>query len=485
MDKLDARWVAYRSIAYLSGRGVVWGAGENSPLPREAKDPKKYAITIDDRKLQNVECVDNEFTLIADYQSDFVFVGWHIMEVQNPHTVLEGLTRKLKDNGHIILHCGKEADYLGYLGKLASWQTKINITNEHQKLIVLKKLPSGMNGVKAIKQPPAKRVCIVRYGAIGDTVMLTPLVKKLSNDGYKVTLNITPYCKEVFKYNPYVDNIVIQERDAIPNAELGEYWSVWAREYDLYINLSESLEGSLLKVEWKKDFYQPQTTRATSINYYRHMLKLGGYEEEDVCGELFVQPEEEVEARTILKKVGVNPDTHKVVLWALNGSSGHKIVPLAQAILDEWLIKHPRVRVVLMGDQRAKELEFQMPQVVSLVGKVSTRQMLVLTKIANVVFGPESALVNAAACWPSCGKVVILSHSAPQNLTATWQNTWTIQPKAQCYPCYQLHHSFDSCPLVQIMDPDTSTLIADVPVCTVSYTVKDVVNLLDSALMAS
>jgi len=484
---MDARWVSYRCIAYLSGRGIVWGAGEGSPLPREAKDPKKYAITIDDRKLNNVECIDNEYSLLANDASDFVFVGWRIMEVPNTHVVLAGLVQKLKVGGHIVIHCGKDADFTKFLGSIGAWRTKINEVNNDQRVLVLKLLPyTKIWGVKSLQRPTTKRACVVRYGAIGDAVMLTPVIKKLHEDGYEVTLNITPYCKDVFLHNPYVSNIIIQERDAIPNQELGEYWALWAREYDRYINLSESIEGSLLKVEWKTDFYTPKSQRATTTNYYQQMLTLSGYAEEpNVCGELFVQPEEEAEARIILAKVGVDLSIHKVVLWALNGSSGHKIVPLAQQILTEWLPSHPGVRVVLMGDQRAKELEFQMPKVVSLVGKISVRQMLVLTKLASVVFGPESALVNAASCWKNCGKVVVLSHSAPENLTSTWSNVYTIQPHTACYPCYQLHHSYDSCPLVQILDPDTDAHIADVPCCTVGYTAKEVAGLLDRALIAS
>jgi hypothetical protein len=43
-------------------------------------------------------------------------------------------------------------------------------------------------------------------------------------------------------------------------------------------------------------------------------------------------------------------------------------------------------------------------------------------------------------------KVVLLSHSSPENLTKHWTNTMSVQPEAiSCYPCHRLHVGFEFC----------------------------------------
>jgi hypothetical protein len=59
----------------------------------------------------------------------------------------------------------------------------------------------------------------------------------------------------VLENNPYVSNLLPQQRDIVPNPELGNYWAEWAGDYERYINLSESIEGSLLKIETRQDYY--------------------------------------------------------------------------------------------------------------------------------------------------------------------------------------------------------------------------------------
>ena len=485
---IDTRWVSYYSIAYLSGKGVVWGVGNTSPLPQLAKDVGQYGIVVDDRKLQSSVIVDSDYSILSDKGCDFVFVGYHIADIQNPESVLKALLPKLRDNGHMVLHVPAQARewVREWLSRNGAWVVKGDLTlNDHTCLIV-KRLLSGKFGLRERAVSQRKRVCISRFGAIGDAIMITPLLRELWEDGYEVTLNITPYAAAVFENNPYVTNVIVQQRDAIPNPDLGAYWDFWAKHYDRYINLSESIEASLLKVEWRPDFYTPRLQRDTNVNYYQHTLELGGYTgvKEELWGELFITTHEEEEARNALKKLGVDPAIHTIVLLGLSGTSNHKIIPLAPMIMGEWLPSTKNVRVVLMGDASAQPHTFEMEKVVSLVGRLSVRGMLALTKIANIVIGPESALVNAAACWPSCKKVVFLSHSRPENLTATWKRVWNVTPNSACYPCHQIHHSKESCPLVQIVDPTTDEVIGDVPVCTVAYEVKEVVNLLDTVLAA-
>jgi ADP-heptose:LPS heptosyltransferase len=480
---VDGRWVAYECAAYLRGRGLVYGCGPNTPLPQEAKDRGIYSILVDPRRHNDVDAIDDRVDVFAERSFDWVFVGWEVKDF----TQIKELSKKLKVGGHLIIHTPYPIDYLQHLqGK---WKVKPTQVRHEQGLVVAKLIkPNGTHTEEHPLPPTRPQACIARYGAVGDAIVLTPLIRKLYEDGYDVTMNITPYCEAVFKNNPFVKNIVYQERNVIPNPDLGLYWDYWRPRYDKYINLSESIEGSLLQVEWRGKFYSSQHDRrqiAGDVNYYDKTLLLGGYPfENGKVGELYVSPEETQEARRFLLSQGVDPWKEVMILWGLHGSSFHKTYPLTELAVEEFLARHPEVpiKVVLVGQDNIKDAQFDHPQVVKLVGKTSIRQMLTLVQMAKIVVGPESALANAAACYPHIQKIVFMSHSTPHNLTLYWENCQSLIPQCKCHPCFQLHHSMDSCPLVNCTDPDTKEIISTIPVCTVTIPVQEVVNALDKAL---
>ena len=142
---------------------------------------------------------------------------------------------------------------------------------------------------KVVDTPVAKRVCISRLGAIGDMIQITPLLRSLKQDAWHVTVNCSPYSASVLKGNPNVDNIIIQERNIIPNQELGPYWDYWAKRYNKYINLSETIEGPLLKVQGRRDYYTSKRWRDTvcNTNYFQRVCEKGGYYQASLIPELF------------------------------------------------------------------------------------------------------------------------------------------------------------------------------------------------------
>lgn len=81
-------------------------------------------------------------------------------------------------------------------------------------------------------------------------------------------------------------------------------------------------------------------------------------------------------------------------------------------------------------------MEFDHPQVIKLAGRTSLRETMALIGRADVVVGPESAIVNIASCFPGVKKVVFLSHSSKKNLTEGWANTIALEPSVPCYPCH-------------------------------------------------
>ena len=454
---INAAWTKYRSAAYLSGRGISFGCPE--PIyPQQAVDGGKYSINVDILRTPSVDICDIDYSILAPHSLDHAFIAPRFVEVPDQSKFLDTITSKLKTSSHIVIHVIQPPEYIetlrGLLKEVGLWKEKDVYFRAGQILGIWKLLGHKQRGLEVASPKPSKRACIARYGAVGDMIMISPLIRKLHEDGYHVTCNITPYCAEVLKHNPYVDNIVLQERDVIPNGELGQYWAEWAQEYDKYINLSESIEGKLLKVEGRRDFYTTKAWRNEQfghINYYDQTMRLGGYP--DVLGtkgELYFSRSEEKDA-TYVK--GRFKDKF-LILWALKGSSYHKQYPLLEPILRQWLSTHGDAHVLLTGSPSDKHMEFQHPQVTGMCGNATLREVFALTKVVDLVAGPETAVTNAAGCF-STPKLLLLSHSTAENLSKYWENCTVLEPEnVPCYPCNQLHYNLESCPQIEILGSD-------------------------------
>ncbi len=471
------RWVLYRSACYLLGKGVHYGSApgrithaRDANGRRPALDSGKYVFTVDPRKGGDADVVDDSLAFLAPRSMDWVLLDGR--SVADPHlTKLFRQTVKVLGNGgHLMVvretsQDMQEAD----LARAGSWIKKDSQTRDGFTFHLYKYVAGGKKGVTEVAPLPGKRACIVRYGALGDQVTITPLIRLLAEDGYAVTVSTQVNASGVIEHNPFVSNILRQERDIVPNPELGEYWAEWKGCYDRYINLSESVEGSLLRVEGRMDFYTPAAWRrahAEGVNYYDRTMEVAGYPQAvGLRPELYFTDKEERKVAKFLEPV----KDRFVVDWVLRGSSHHKMYPLVQPLLKHWLEARPDTVACLSGGSDAAGLAFDHPQVVNLVGKWPVRQSMLLTKYANLVVGPETGLMNAAGCWDQ-PKILLLSHSAADNISKHWANCTNVTPDpelAPCHPCYQMHYTKESCPLAELADEKTDQTVIVAPKCTI------------------
>jgi len=134
------------------------------------------------------------------------------------------------------------------------------------------------------------------------------------------------------------------------------------------------------------------------------------------------------------------------ILWSLSGSSFHKLYPWAPYVAGE-LNKNFRkeICIVTVGDHLCRILEWQNDSTVNRSGHWTIRQSMLMTKYADLVIGPETGILNAAACYDT-PKIVFLSHSSQENLTKYWKKCTSLHSdKAKCYPCHRLMYT-DCCP---------------------------------------
>ena len=103
--------------------------------------------------------------------------------------------------------------------------------------------PADFGGVRE-----EKTVCVIRYGAFGDMLQVSSILPLLKEQGYRVCVNVSPIGEDILKSNPHVDELLVQRTKMIPECDLTEYWENLSPLFDKVIQLSESIEASLLVV---------------------------------------------------------------------------------------------------------------------------------------------------------------------------------------------------------------------------------------------
>lgn len=337
--------------------------------------------------------------------------------------------------------------------------------DEYSFLQVYRKLSSSSVPLRPVSTPNGKRALVVRYGAIGDFIQTVPVLKKLKEEGYHVTLNCTEVAKEVLKFCPYVDEFAVQLKDYVPNqgivsGPLFEYWEELKTKYDKFVNLTGAAEETLLvpdsrlmvmmdqigkkhpELDEQNKFYNAIRAVREQVgdgNYYDNHLKKAGYSDTGMNGELFFSDQEELMAQGFRDKYA----GRFIVMWSLSGSSYHKRYPYFQEVAQELVVKNPDVLLVSVGDPDCALLErSESNRYLPRAGRWLLRTTLVMTKYVDLVIGPETGVLNAAGCFDT-PKITMLSHSNHENLCKYWKNDFCIAPdpaEVFCHPCHVLHY---------------------------------------------
>jgi ADP-heptose:LPS heptosyltransferase len=287
-------------------------------------------------------------------------------------------------------------------------------------------------------QKPVKTVAVIRYGALGDALIASSIFPGLKEEGYHVTVYTVPLGYEALKHDPHVDRFVVQDVDAIPNQQLGEFWNYIKPKYSRFINLCESLERNLLLMSDNMSFHWPHEMRHKHFNknYVEFVHDIAGVQMPSRI-KFYSTEEERNWARAEKHRIG-----GKVILWVLSGSAVHKVSPHQDSVIDAVLRTHSDARFVLVGDKNCKTLEMgweKTPQVHLRSGKWTIRETLAFAQACDLVVGPETGVLNGVAL-ESVEKVVMLSHSSKENLTRDWVNTVSLTPSdTPCFPCHRLH----------------------------------------------
>ncbi len=410
---------------------------------------------------------------LASSSADAIFSSHMLEHVVDYRSALREWWRIIKPGGHLCLylphkdlypnigtdganpdhkHDFMPEDIVAAMAEIGGWNLLVNEKRdggrEYSFFQVFKKYADRNLHRRSCDEPkPAKTCAIVRYGAWGDVIQMSSILPALKEEGYHVTLYTVPRAWEAVKHEPLIDAVILQDTEQVPNGWLGPYFKHLATKYDKFVNLCESVEGSLLAMpdraafEWSKEVRHSMMNK----NYVEFAHALSRVKFDKVLMRFVATDEEKKWAVAEKARYGAAP----LIMWVLAGSSMHKTWPGIDAVLARTMLTKPQAKVITVGDERCKKMIEapweKEPRILRRSGDWTIRQTMAMAQVCDVVIGPETGVMSAVAMEPM-PKIILLSHSSEENLTKGWVNTHSIFSRdTPCYPCHRMIYNWDHC----------------------------------------
>lgn len=474
--------VAFDVVEYLRGRVLDLGCG-----PRKVF-PGKHIVGVDsdkDRQLFGISSVADEFCdcakldIFADGSADCIFSSHLLEHLDDPKAALRRWWEVLKVGGTLVLYLPHRDHYpnIGMPGsnpdhkhdflpedvtlmmKDVAWRSGQGWTQERNEtrtdgdeysfLQVYRKRATA--GTAEYEDKPRPRgVGVVRLGAFGDALWITTVLPQLREKYGHVTLYTQPEGEQSLLHDPNVDRMVVQEKGIFGNDDKTAliqwaYWLHLEKKHDHFINLVGSVERQILPHQADPNFYLPadQRRRLFNRNYYEAVAEWAGVKFDAAKVQVKFTPSEDEllwafdeRAKFAGPVVVINP----------SGSSMPKWWPYTQRAME--LFDAAGVHTVVLGDLRGAQIKDT--KLGRVIGKDwPIRKAYAFAARADVVIGTESAIINSVAHEAPL-KIVLLSHSTPNNLTRDWDRTIAVEPEGlHCYPCHRIHQDMSFCTMNQ------------------------------------
>ena len=339
-----------------------------------------------------------------------------------------------------------------------------------------------------------KRAFVIRLGAIGDIVLVTPVLAALKREGYHVTLLCKPHAPWLLKHAGLVDVYVFADRafeDEITRRIAGDEGArvataqVYAHElaagYDRVVDLVGIVEGKLMVKVWefseefakKSEEIEKHAGHGVAfvppdVNHVDALLDAAGFESAAMPVEYKrpvwrVSHDERHWARKKLRRWGVT-DHDFLVVYQLTGSGIAKTWPFAEQFCGGLKRRAPETKIILLGIGDDEALTWgwseRMPWVIPFAAdrcpaqaqRDDSGRTVDYTYIRNpMTFRQDGALVGEAACYVgpdtsflhvagalSVPCVPLLTVTSHRHISLYYSGARPIQSPVACSPCGKL-----------------------------------------------
>jgi len=286
-----------------------------------------------------------------------------------------------------------------------------------------------------------KKALVIRPGAYGDVLIVSPVFHALKDLGYRTYAYVGKRGEQILRHNPYVDEVIIYEKEGTENPKIADDFKNVENEVnpDWCKNFSESVEVNLALHPRSPAYIYPKNERRKRCdkNYYDEAERWAGidlHRHGKILPEMYFTDEELNESKQYLKD-GIN------IVWCLSGSGSNKAYPWIDYVMGEVLTKYEDVNFITIGDERCQMIEsLKDERITNLSGNLSFRVTAALTRSASLVVSPDTGALHVAGCT-QVPKIGILGHSTINNITKYFANDYTLEADSnlcQCSPCFYL-----------------------------------------------
>lgn len=410
-----------------------------------------------------VKIDENEVKLFRPHSMDFIVFHTESIESNEITPTFNKMWELVKPNGFFNFIC-KSDSIIDCVPNKKGWLQKEVLTLDGYIYVCLQRKTGSKQQVEAAVK--GLKCAVVRYGGIGDMMITSCIFSELKKQGFHITLYTHVNSYEPIKHDPNIDRFVLQDPGQVPAEEFRHFILHTSKKYDKFINLSESIEGTLLSLPDRVSYYWPTKFRHEMMNKccYEVTAKISGVPV-SLTGKFYPTEREKIEASKRRQKLGEGP----VILFIVSGSSAHKIYPHQDSVIARVLIQHPTATVVLVGDEGSKLLQQgweNEPRVKLKAGKWTVRDTMAFCYKVDLIVTPETG-VALGVQFEDIPKILLLSHSSPDNYANKWTNCYPLHTDdCDCWPCHQMHYGFEGCNIEEeshcamcqvTLDPDKVT----------------------------
>lgn len=300
------------------------------------------------------------------------------------------------------------------------------------------------------------RILLVRYGAWGDSIIITPLIRAIKKAGHELYMHTSEMGMQVLAGNPNIDKFIPYKTSSVPDHKLKSHWEDLAKKEgcDLMVNMCESIERALSfhPIDPMYSWTKSERAKIGDKNFYEyafeHAKKQGlDVEPDGFHGELFFTDKEHDEMKCLFDQfLG-----KFVILWGLSGSGLNKAYPWVDNVIADVLRANKEVVFITTGDELCQALEQgEDERVIRKSGRWTVRQSSLACKYADLVVAPDTGLIHASGCFDT-PKIGLIGSNSLNNITKHFVNDHSIQADSDivpCAPCYRLiYQASMQCPI--------------------------------------
>ncbi len=314
----------------------------------------------------------------------------------------------------------------------------------------------------------AKKILVMRYRFIGDTVLTVPFLRNLRRSEPRsfIAWMVAPGSSDVVKGVPYVDEMIIWDPVTIHADSRGAHRTFAAkwefirdlrhRHFDKVYILKRSLSSAILaflsgapeRIGFDTEGRGLLLTTRVPYRHDQHevenfldVLRADGVEIKDDFLEIWTRPEEEKNMARILADHGVDPTSRVAVIHPFSAvpQRGWPLENFAELVLR--INRETAYTPVVVGGPQDADTFRQTRHlfgdgVVDLVGQCGLRDTIALLKRSALFVGNDSGIMHLAAA-AGTPLVALFGPQSPIKFRPWSKKAKVIYKSLKCSPCRQ------------------------------------------------